>query len=234
MDQFRDAQDRDACKAVIDAALQYISAPHDRAALGRMVKHSIRGAYGVSAEESASNRLPTVTFLMRDSRGVEHKIRCTPAFYALALIANALGHDFHINRRARDSYPYLRLVPARSPGTFKTAEVVEGSWVKRTDQRMPYNFDGQRILFGAGQKEKVHTKSEDRLNLTYENWELKGGAAKTDEVSLHIALLIHPRGWVSPFSGSPTEQEVACKAVLMKALKALEDEREAALKARAA
>lgn len=157
----------------------------------------------------------------------------TPMLYCFVIIADALGHTLHINRRARESHSYLRLVPARTPGNVKSAQLSEGKTVPLPDERMPFNFDMQRILYGAGQQQRVYPKSDDRFDLTYENWTMKGGSAKTDQASLVLALLTHPAGWTSPFGGTPVEQEAACKAVLFETLKALESEREVFLKARA-
>lgn len=234
MDQIRNAQPRIDKKAAIDAALAYIAAPLDRQALEGMVKFSPHGTYGPSVECSTLETRSAISFFMRDKKGIERKVRFTPALYAFALIADALGHILHINSRASDSYDYLRLVPARAPGQVDVFDVSGDSASFLPDEKMPYNFDVQRILYGAGQGEKVFPKSEDRLDLTFENWVVTGGRAKTDEASLVLALLTHPKGWISPFAGSPSEQEVACKAVLMAALNALEAEREVALKARAA
>lgn len=234
MHQIKNTQPGIGKKAAIDAVLAYIAAPLDRQALEGMVRFSPHGTYGPSIEGPALEAQATVSFFMRDKVGIERKVRFTPALYAFALIADALGHMLHINRRASDSYDYLRLVHARAPGQVDVFDLSGDAASVLPDEKMPYNFDMQRILFGAGQGEKVFPKSEDRLDLTYGNWFAKGGHAKTDEASLVLALLAHPKGWISPITGSPSEQEAACKTVLMAALHALETEREVALRGRAA
>jgi hypothetical protein len=214
----------------IENIQNYLAAPGDRDALRQLTKHALRNAIGspLLAMGTADTH-PTISFMMKDSRGHHHTIRCTAALYCVLLIVNALGHDAHINRRARDSYGYLRVVAVATAGSVLEVEFTAGQTAAPSTSLMPYNLDAQRILFGAGEAQSVHPLSEDRFDLTYENWEVKGRKAKTDEASFVLAVLTPPRGWVSPFAGSPEEQVEAAKVLLMQALENLDCEREMAM-----
>ena len=155
--------------------------------------------------------LPILVFAFYHQGDVLH-VKCNPGTYAYLLSLSVIGNSFNINRRKQGSgNPHLRL---RDEDNLTVARMVAGL------------EEGENVTFLDG----------NSLNLCHANIAPGARNARTmrDEVDAYAALLSGCSGNWGAFEGTEVEQFAARKELLHLATSRMREEREAALKARAA